>query len=84
MDLCLVDSIICGRKINLGFLIIQHMSNVLASTHSVIPYRMLLTTIFQHFDINLDGETDIQVCESSDAINNSCISQLSYELMRNQ
>ena len=52
--------------------------------HSVLPYGMLLTTIFQQFDINLDGETDIHVCKPSDAIANNFISRLGYELMRNQ
>ena len=31
IDLWLVDSILCGRKVNLGFLIVQHMANVLSS-----------------------------------------------------
>ena len=76
MDLWLVDSILCGRKVNLGFLIIQHMANILSSTYCVLPYGMLLTTIFWHFDIDLDGESYIRVCKSSDAIDNSLISRL--------
>ena len=46
MDLWLVDSIFCGRKVKLGFLIVQHIVNILSSAHSVLPYGMLLTTIF--------------------------------------
>ena len=84
MDLWLVDFILCGRKVNLGFLIVQHMANVLSSTHSVLPYGMLLTTIFQHFEINLDGEIDIRIYKPSNAINNGSISGLGYELQRNE
>ena len=85
MDLWLVNSILFGRKVNLGFLIIQHMTNiVLISTHSVLPYDMLLTTVFQHFDIDLDGETDIKIGKTSDAIDHSSISQLWYELEKSQ
>ena len=84
MDLWLVDSILYGRKVNLGFLIVQHMANVLASVHSVLQYGILLTTIFRHFEIDLDGETDICICKTFDAINHSSISHLGYELERNQ
>ena len=74
MDLWLVDSILCGRKVNLGFLIVQHMANVLASAHSVLPYGMLLDTIFQYFEIDLDGETDIRICKTFDVIDHGSIS----------
>ena len=84
MDLWLVDFILCGRKVNLGFLIVQHIANVLVSAHNVLPYGMLLTTIFQHFEIDLDGETNIHICKPSDAIDQSSISRLGYELERNQ
>ena len=60
------------------------MANVLAYEHSVLPYGMLLTTIFQHFDISLNGEIDIHVCKPFNAIDKISISRLSYELMRNQ
>ena len=45
---------------------------------------MLLTTVFQHFEINLESETDIRICKLSDAINHISISRLGYELERNQ
>ena len=80
MDLWLVDSILCGRKVNLGFLIIQHMANGLSSVNSVILYGMLLTTIFCHFDLDLDGESDIRVCKPSETIDIGSISRLRYEL----
>ena len=73
MDLWLVYSILLGRKVNLGFMIIKHMANVLTSSYSVVPYGMLLTTIFCHFGLNLDSETDIRMSKPSDAIDNSCI-----------
>ena len=59
------------------------MENVLSSAHSVLPYGMLLTTIFQHFDIDLDGESDIRVCKPSHIIDNGSISHLRYELPGN-
>ena len=78
-DLWLVDSILSGRKVNLGYLILQHMANVLSSTHSVLPYGMILSTVFQAFDLNLDSESDIRVSKRSDAIDCASISRLGYE-----
>ena len=60
------------------------MANVLSSIDSVLPYGMLLTTILWHFEINLDGETDIRICKPSDAIDNGLISWLGYELHGNE
>ena len=59
------------------------MANVLASAHSVFPYDMLLTAIFQHFGVDFDGEADIRIYKPSDAIDNGSISCLGYELEQN-
>ena len=84
MDLWLLDSILCGRKVNLGFLIVQNMANILSSAHNVLPYGMPLTIIFRYFDIDLDGESNILICKPSNAINNSSIFHLGYELHGNE
>ena len=60
------------------------MANVLSSATSVLLYGMLLTTIFHHFDLDLDGESDIRVCKPFDAIDNGSISRLRYELHRHE
>ena len=60
------------------------MANVLFSAHSILPYGMLLTTIFQYFKINVDGETDICICKPFDAIDNGSICRFGYELQRNE
>ena len=79
IDLWLVDCMLYGRKVNLGYLIVQHMANVLTSAHIVLPYGMLLTTLFRAWDVNLDSETDIRVSKPSNTIDNNCFAQLSYE-----
>ena len=79
IDLWLVDSIMCGRKVNLGYLIVQHMANGLSSAHSVLPYGMLLTTLFQACDVDLDSESDIRISKPFDAIKYTCIARSGYE-----
>ena len=68
-----------GRKVNLGFLIVQHMCKVLTSSKSIIPYGMLLTTVFQSFRVDLDSEVDLRMSKSFDYIDNACIAHLGYE-----
>ena len=63
----------------MGYLIVQHLANVLTSAHSVLPYGMLLTTVFRAYDLDLDGEIDIKVSKPSDAIDNACIARLGCE-----
>ena len=45
-DLWLVDCILCGRKVNLGYLMVQQISNLLTFAHGILPYGMVLTLMF--------------------------------------
>ena len=55
------------------------MKNVNTYVHSVLPYGMLFTTIFQHFRVNLDDEMDIRAYKHIDAIDNESITHMGYE-----
>ena len=78
-DLWLVDCILCGRKVNLGYLMVQQMSNLLTSAHGILPYGMILTTLFRACHIDLSTKTDVRMPKPSDAINNACTTRLGYE-----
>ena len=52
---------------------------MLTSSRSILPYGMLLTTIFQHFGTDLDSESDVRMSKPSDYIDNAYITHLSYE-----
>ncbi|KEH17115.1 hypothetical protein MTR_0043s0140 [Medicago truncatula] len=59
MDLCIIHHLITKTKLNICFLIIQHMiDSCLAIKQSVagLPYGMHLTSIFQKANIPLEGE----------------------------
>ena len=68
-----------SSKVNLGFLIIQHTAKVFTSSRSIFPYGLLLTTIFQHFEVDLDSESDVRMSKPSDYVDNACITRLGYE-----
>ncbi|KAL2475802.1 Uncharacterized protein Adt_36538 [Abeliophyllum distichum] len=46
------DSILRGSKLDFSYIMIQHMSCVLRGTRAkALPYGMILTKIFQHFEV---------------------------------
>ena len=68
-----------GRKVNLDFLIIQHMSKAITSSRSILPYGMLLTTVFQSSGVDFNSEVDIRMSKPFEYIGNACITRLGYE-----
>ncbi|KAL2505369.1 Uncharacterized protein Adt_20990 [Abeliophyllum distichum] len=51
-DVFLLDSILRGCKLDFSYIMIQHMSCVLSDTRAkALPYGMILTKIFQHFEV---------------------------------
>ena len=55
------------------------MSNLLTSTHGILPYGTILTTLFRACHIDLSTETDVRMPKPSDVIDNACIACLGYE-----
>ncbi|KAL2454479.1 Uncharacterized protein Adt_48021 [Abeliophyllum distichum] len=52
-DVFLLDSILSGRKLDFSYIMIQHMTSVLSGTRpKALPYGMILTKNFQHFEIS--------------------------------
>ncbi|WKA01570.1 hypothetical protein VitviT2T_019845 [Vitis vinifera] len=57
----LVDSIMMGRWIHLGYLMMMHMISCCESTTRVLPYGHFLTRVFKDVDIDLSREIDFEV-----------------------
>ncbi|KAL2486962.1 Uncharacterized protein Adt_31718 [Abeliophyllum distichum] len=65
----LLDSILCERKLDFLYIMIQHMSCVLSGTRAkTLPYGMILTKIFQHFDISFRNLV-VLLSKATDTIN---------------
>ncbi|KAL2517623.1 Uncharacterized protein Adt_13870 [Abeliophyllum distichum] len=68
-DVFLLDSILLGRKIDFSYIMMQHMSCVLSSTRpKALPYGMILTKKFQHFEISFRDSVDV-LPKATDTIN---------------
>ncbi|KAL2457707.1 Uncharacterized protein Adt_46257 [Abeliophyllum distichum] len=52
-DVFLLDSILIGRKLNFSYIMLHRMDSVLSGTRTkALPYRMILTKKFQHFEVS--------------------------------
>ncbi|KAL2466902.1 Uncharacterized protein Adt_42753 [Abeliophyllum distichum] len=75
-DVFLLDSILHGRKIDFSYIMLQHMSCVLSSTRpKALPYGMILTKNFQHFDISFRDSVAI-ILKATDTINVLTLKQM--------
>ena len=53
LDVGLLDSLITGRPINLGYVIVRHMLSTPAINHCLLPYDSIITKILRHFEVPL-------------------------------
>ena len=58
LEAFLVDNILTERKVNIGYIIFQHMKACSISEDSVLPYGMFITKIVKYFNVNLRNEID--------------------------
>ena len=49
----LVDSLLVGHRVNLGYIMLNHMIAFCESTTWVLPYGRFLTKVFREFGLNL-------------------------------
>ena len=53
LDVGLLDSLISGRPINLGYVIVRHILSTLAVNHHLLSYGSIITKILRHFEVPL-------------------------------
>ena len=53
LDVGLLDSLISGRPINLGYVIVRQMLSTLAVNHCLLPYGSIITKILRRFEVPL-------------------------------
>ena len=65
----LVDNIPIERKINMRYIIFQHMKVCPLSEDSVLPYEMFITNIVKIFNVNLHRKSDGKKLKSFNTYN---------------
>lgn len=51
LDVVLLDSILVGRKLNVGYIILQHMRSTLGITTRSLPFGSIISRILTHFRV---------------------------------
>ena len=75
----LVDSILTGRRIHLGYLMMMHMISCCESTTRVLPYGRFLTRVFKDVGVDLSREIDFEVPNIYDTYDEQSLGQMKFE-----
>ncbi|KAL2512789.1 Uncharacterized protein Adt_18389 [Abeliophyllum distichum] len=74
----LLDSILRGCKLDFSYIMIQHINYILSRTRAkALPYGMILTKIFQHFDISFRDSVAL-LPKATDTINTLTLKQMKF------
>ncbi|KAL6349908.1 hypothetical protein AAG906_002015 [Vitis piasezkii] len=60
LEAFIVDSILTGRRIHVGYLMMMHMISCCESKTRVLPYGRFLTRVFKDAGVDLSRETDLE------------------------
>ncbi|KAL2512507.1 Uncharacterized protein Adt_18107 [Abeliophyllum distichum] len=75
-DVFLLDSILRGCKLYFSYIMIQQMNCILSGTRAkALPYGMILTKIFQHFDVPV-RDSVVLLPKATDTINTLTFKQM--------
>ncbi|KAJ9691724.1 hypothetical protein PVL29_013801 [Vitis rotundifolia] len=76
----LVYSILSERKINIGYIIFQHMKACSLSEDSILLYGMFITKIVKYFNVNLRNEIDDKKLKSFDTYDQASLRRMHFVL----
>ena len=75
----IVDSILIGRWIQVGYLMMMHMISYVESMTQVLPYDRFLTQVFKDAGVNLSRETDFEAFTSYDTYDEQSLGRMKFE-----
>ena len=74
-----IDSILIGRRIHLGYLMMMHMISCCESVTCVLPYGHFLTRVFKYVSVDLNRETDFEARNAYDTYNDQSMGRMKFE-----
>ena len=75
----LVDSIMTGRWIHVGYLMMMHMISCYKSTTRVLPYSHFLTQVFKDVGVDLSRESDFEASTIYDTYDEQSLGRMKFE-----
>ena len=79
LEAFIVDSILMGRQIHVGYLMMMHMISCCESTTRVFPYRRFLTRVFKDAGVDLSRETNFEAPTSYDTYDEQSLGRTKFE-----
>ena len=74
-----MDSILIGRRIPIGYLMMMHMISYYESTTGVLPYDHFLTRVLKHTGVDLSIETNFEAPTSYDTYDEQSLGRMKFE-----
>ena len=75
----IVDSIMTGRHIHVGYLMMMHMISCCESTTQLLPYHYFLTRVFKNVRVDLSRETDFEAPIIYDTYDEQSLGRIKFE-----
>ena len=79
LEAFLIDSILTGRRINVGYLMMMHMISCYESKTQVPPYGRFLTRVFKDARVDLSRETDFEAPSIYDTYDEQSLRRMEFE-----
>ncbi|KAL6320020.1 hypothetical protein AAG906_003117 [Vitis piasezkii] len=79
LEAFIVDSILTGRRIHVGYLMMMHMISCVESSTRVLPYGRFLTRVFKDAGVDLSRETDFEAPTSYDTYDEQSLGRMKFE-----
>ena len=83
LEAFIVDSILIGRRIHVGYLMMMHMISCVESMTRVLPYGRFLTRVFKDVGVDLSRETDFEAPTSYDTYDEQFLGRIKFEKVPN-
>ncbi|WKA09103.1 hypothetical protein VitviT2T_026781 [Vitis vinifera] len=79
LEAFIVDSILTGRRIHEGYLMMMHMISCCDSKTRVLPYGRFLTRVFKDVGVDLSRETDFEALTTYDTYDEQSLGRMKFE-----
>ena len=79
LEAFIMDSILTGRWIHVGYLMMMHMISCIESTTQVLPYGHFLTRVFKDVNVYLSRKTDFEAPTSYDTYDEQSLGRMKFE-----
>ena len=75
----LIDSILTGRRIHLGYLMMMYMISCCESMTRVLPYGRFLTRVLKDIGVDLSKETNFEASNTYDTYDDQSMAMMKFE-----